>query len=69
MLVLSRETNEMICIGEDIYIKVLTIHGGKVRLGIEATKDIPIRRAELPSPSCTEVQEDLSLESSLETIT
>jgi carbon storage regulator len=53
MLVLSRKANEVICIGPDTYITVLAIQGGKVRLGIEAPRDVPIRRAELQewSPS------------------
>ena len=47
MLVLSRKINEVICIGPNIYVRVLAIQGGKVRLGIEASRDVPIRRAEI----------------------
>ena len=47
MLVLSRKTQEVICIGPDIFINVLTVQGGKVRLGIEAPQEVRILRAEL----------------------
>jgi carbon storage regulator len=47
MLVLSRKLGERICIGGDIYVNVLAIHGGKVRLGIEAPRSVPIHRQEL----------------------
>ena len=47
MLVLSRKTNEAICIGPNMYVTVLAIQGGRVRLGVEAPRDVPIRRAEL----------------------
>ncbi|MCH9653259.1 MAG: carbon storage regulator [Planctomycetes bacterium] len=69
MLVLSRKRNEVICIGENIYVKVLNIHGGKVRLGIEASREIPVRRAELPDPKPSELQEDIPVDASLEAIT
>jgi carbon storage regulator len=53
MLVLSRKTNEAICIGPNMYVTVLAIQGGRVRLGVEAPRDVPILRAELQewSPS------------------
>ncbi len=48
MLVLSRKVQEQICLPElGIVIKVLEIHGGKVRLGIAAPSDISIARDEL----------------------
>jgi carbon storage regulator len=46
MLVLSRKTNEAICIGPNMYVTVLAIQGGRVRLGVEAPRDVPIRRVE-----------------------
>lgn len=47
MLVLSRRVDEEICIGEDIRLLVLSIQGGKVRLGVEAPEGIRIMRKEL----------------------
>ena len=47
MLVLSRKKNESIVIGENITITVMEIRGDKVRLGIEAPKDVPVHRQEV----------------------
>lgn len=47
MLVLSRKKNESIVIDERIVITVVEIRGDKVRLGIEAPRDVPIHRSEI----------------------
>lgn len=47
MLVLSRKANESIMIGKDIEIKVLGVEDGKVKIGIEAPRDIEIHRKEV----------------------
>ena len=47
MLVLSRKKNESIVINNDITIVVVDIRGDKVRLGIEAPKEIPVHRREV----------------------
>lgn len=50
MLVLSRKKNESIVIGEGenaITLVVVEIRGDKVRLGIEAPKDVPVHRQEV----------------------
>lgn len=47
MLILTRRTNEVINIGDDIRITVLQISGGQVRIGIDAPKDVIILREEL----------------------
>lgn len=47
MLVLSRHRDEQLLIGHDIIITVVEIRGDKVRLGIEAAKDIPVHRREV----------------------
>jgi carbon storage regulator len=47
MLVLSRKLGEKICIGDNICITVVDIDRGKIRLGIDAPRDIPIYRQEL----------------------
>lgn len=47
MLVLSRKKNESIVIDNDIKIVVVEIRGDKVRLGIEAPKEVPVHRREV----------------------
>ncbi len=47
MLVLSRKKNESIVINNDITIVVVEIRGDKVRLGIDAPKEIPVHRREV----------------------
>lgn len=47
MLVLSRKKNESIVIDDRIKITIVEIRGDKVRLGIEAPKDVPIHRSEV----------------------
>lgn len=47
MLVLSRKKNESIVINNDITIVVVEIRGDKVRLGVEAPKDVPVHRKEV----------------------
>jgi carbon storage regulator len=65
MLVLSRKKNESIVIDDRIVITVVEVRGDKVRLGIEAPRDVPIHRSEVyeairraseaPSESTSEV--------------
>lgn len=47
MLVLSRHRDEAIMIGPDIQVVVVEIRGDKVRLGIEAPKDVAVHRQEV----------------------
>ena len=47
MLVLGRKQDESIVIDGRITVKVLQVKGNRLRLGIEAPEDVPIRRAEL----------------------
>ena len=47
MLVLSREENETILIGDDVQITVVGVKGGKVRLGITAPTRIAVHRKEV----------------------
>ena len=47
MLVLTRKINEAIRIGEDIEIKILSIDGEQIKLGIDAPKHIDIHRKEI----------------------
>jgi carbon storage regulator len=47
MLVLSRKKNESIVINDNITITVVEIRGDKVRLGVEAPKEVPVHRNEV----------------------
>lgn len=47
MLVLSRKKNEAIVIGDQVTITVVEIRGDKVRIGIDAPKDVSINRQEI----------------------
>ena len=47
MLVLSRKKDESIFINNDIKIVVVEIRGDKVRLGVEAPKEVPVHRQEV----------------------
>lgn len=47
MLVLSRQRDQSIMIGDDVEVKVVDIRGDKVRLGFLARKDVSIHRAEV----------------------
>lgn len=47
MLVLSRHADEQIIINEDIIITVVEIRGDKVRLGVEAPREVPVHRREV----------------------
>lgn len=47
MLVLSRKKNESIVIDDNIVITVVEIRGDKVRLGIQAPKEVPVHRSEV----------------------
>src|SRR5262245_36569142 len=54
MLVLSRKLGEKIVIGDNITITIVDIDRGKIRLGIEAPRDVPIFRQELLPLKATE---------------
>jgi carbon storage regulator len=47
MLVLSRQRDESIIIGDNIVITIVDIRGDKVRLGIEAPTEISVHRQEV----------------------
>lgn len=47
MLVLTRKINETIMIGDDIRITVVALERNKVRIGIEAPREVPVFRSEL----------------------
>jgi carbon storage regulator len=47
MLVLSRQKDESIMIGDDIKITIVDVRGDKVRLGIEAPRKVSVHRIEV----------------------
>ena len=47
MLVLSRQRNESIMIGEDVVVTIIDVRGDRVRLGIDAPTEIPVHRREV----------------------
>ena len=54
MLVLTRKSNQSIMIGDEIEVSVLSVLGEKVRVGIQAPRDIPVYRKEV----YLEIQQD-----------
>jgi carbon storage regulator len=47
MLVLSRQRDESIIIGDNVVVTIVDIRGDKVRLGIQAPQEIPVHRREV----------------------
>jgi carbon storage regulator len=47
MLVLTRKANQSIMIGDGIEVSVLSVMGEKVRIGIQAPRDVPVFRKEV----------------------
>jgi carbon storage regulator len=47
MLVLSRQRDESIVIGDNVVVTIVDIRGDKVRLGIQAPDEVPVHRREV----------------------
>lgn len=47
MLILTRRVGESITIGDNVLVTVVEVKGGKVRIGIEAPKEVPVHRVEI----------------------
>lgn len=47
MLVLSRKERERVRLGDEIVVTIIRVSGDKVRLGIQAPKDVLVLRDEL----------------------
>jgi carbon storage regulator len=47
MLILSRKTDEVVMIGDDIRLVIVDIRDGRVRLGIDAPPEVPVHRLEI----------------------
>ncbi|HEX4000749.1 MAG TPA: carbon storage regulator [Pirellulales bacterium] len=48
MLALTRKVDQRIQIGRDIFITILHVRGKQVRVGVEAPRQVRVKRAELP---------------------
>ena len=64
MLVLSRHRDESIMIGESIEVRIVDVRGDKVRIGINAPKDVPVHRQEIFQAILYEAEEQASSPSS-----
>ena len=53
MLVLTRRTGETVHISTDITITVLEVNGNKIRIGVDAPRQVPILRGELGRPEAS----------------
>ena len=60
MLVLSRQRDESIMIGESIEVRIVDVRGDKVRIGINAPKDVPVHRQEIFQAILDEVESQTS---------
>lgn len=47
MLVLSRKSGEQICIGDGVVLTVISVHGDRVRLGVQAPPEVSVDRQEI----------------------
>ena len=47
MLILTRRAGETLVIGNDINVRILSVKGGQVRIGVDAPKDVPVHREEI----------------------
>jgi len=47
LLILTRRSNERIFIGDDVVLSILAIEGNRVKLGIDAPKEVSILREEI----------------------
>ncbi|MFN9721494.1 MAG: carbon storage regulator CsrA [Planctomycetota bacterium] len=47
MLVLSRQSDETIIIGDNIRVTIVEVRGDKVRIGIDAPRDVAVHRQEI----------------------
>jgi carbon storage regulator len=60
MLVLSRKVNERLIIGDNIVVTITKIAGDRVRVGIEAPRDVSVQRQEIigrkPKPGMRELE-------------
>ena len=61
MLVLSRQRDESIVIGDNVVVTIVEVRGDKVKLGIEAPQEIPVHRREVYEAICRENEQAAKL--------
>ena len=47
MLILTRRVGESLIIGDDVVVNILGVKGNKVRIGVDAPKEVPVHREEI----------------------
>jgi carbon storage regulator len=47
MLILTRKIGESLMVGSDVTVTVMAVHGNQVRIGINAPRDVEVRREEI----------------------
>ncbi|MCY4200098.1 MAG: carbon storage regulator CsrA [Gammaproteobacteria bacterium] len=57
MLILTRRLGESVLIGDQIRVKVLSVRGAQVRLGIDAPRDVQVNRDEVVDPDLKDERE------------
>lgn len=65
MLVLSRKKDESLMIGDQIELKILSVDGEQVKLGIVAPKDVKVYRSEVYESIQQQNKESLNISKSL----
>lgn len=65
MLILNRKAGESIIIGEDIEITILEIEDGRIKIGIDAPRDINILRKEIYIDITEENKKSLEIDSDI----
>ncbi|ETT87873.1 carbon storage regulator CsrA [Viridibacillus sp. FSL R5-0477] len=65
MLVLTRKTGESIMVGDQIELKVLSVDGDQVKLGIVAPKSVKVHRSEVYQSIQQQNKEALNVSQSL----
>jgi len=62
MLILNRKPGESIILGDNIEIRILEIQDGKIKIGIEAPKEVSILRKEVYDSIKTENEKSLEVQ-------
>lgn len=66
MLILNRKIGESIILGDNIEVTILDIQDGKIKIGIEAPKDVTILRKEVYDQVIEENKKSLEIDEAIE---